>query len=100
MSKPFEKFVQARPYATPEAAAARLLEIAKTLRVDQGHMPIGEWNGTFLKNGAGSVAEYSLGRDHLIKTGVIKMHECGSMFRWGNGAADGELPGTNPPQDA
>jgi hypothetical protein len=45
-------------------------------------MPVGEWNGTFLKGGAGSVAEYSAGRDHLIETGVIEFHECGSMFRW------------------
>ncbi|KAA0076104.1 hypothetical protein [Tardiphaga sp. P9-11] len=73
-----------RLYARPEAAAARLLEIAKALRVDQGHMPVGEWNGTFLKGGAGTVAEYTAGRDHLIESGVIKMHECGSMFRWKN----------------
>ncbi|KAA0069534.1 hypothetical protein [Tardiphaga sp. P9-11] len=71
-----------RPYADPAKAADKLVEIAKTLRVDQGHMPVGEWNGTFLKGGAGTVAEYAAGRDHLIETGVIKMHECGSMFRW------------------
>ncbi|MES2030815.1 MAG: hypothetical protein V4477_16670 [Pseudomonadota bacterium] len=99
MSKPFEKYVQARPYATPEAAAARLLEVAKTLRVDQGRMSIGEWNGTFLKGGAGNVAEYTAGRDKLIADGIIQIHECGGFIMWGKAYTDGELPGTNQPQD-
>jgi hypothetical protein len=75
------KFIGSRPYAKPEDASAKLVEIAKALRVDRGRMPIGEWNGTFLKAG-GSVAEYSVGRDRLIAHAVIVMHECGSMFMW------------------
>ncbi|WP_457492193.1 hypothetical protein [Tardiphaga sp. P5_C7] len=75
------KFVKARPYAEPADAAARLLEIAKTLRIDDGLMPIGEWNGTFLKGG-GSVAEYTAGRDKLISDGIIEMHECGGFIMW------------------
>ncbi len=59
MSKPFEKHVKDRPYAKPEAAAARLLEIAKTLRIDEGRMPIGEWNSTFIWKDKASVAEYT-----------------------------------------
>jgi hypothetical protein len=80
-----KKYVdEKRPYFKPEAAAARLVEIAKSLRVDRGHMPVGEWNATFLKSGSGSVAEYAAGRDYLIAAGTIRMHECGSMFRWEN----------------
>ncbi|WP_441255890.1 hypothetical protein [Tardiphaga sp. 285_C5_N1_2] len=82
MSKPFEKHVKDRPYSTAEAAAARLLEIAKTLRIDDGLMPIGEWNSTFIWNDRASVAEYTLGRDKLIADGIIKMHECGGFFMW------------------
>jgi hypothetical protein len=82
MSKPFEKHVKDRPYSTAEAAAARLLEIAKTLRIDDGLMPIGEWNSTFIWKDRASVAEYTLGRDKLIADGIIKMHECGGFFMW------------------
>jgi hypothetical protein len=76
------KFVKARPYAEPANAAARLLEIAKTLRIDDGLMPIGEWNSTFIWKDKASVAEYTLGRDKLIADGIIKMHECGGFFMW------------------
>jgi hypothetical protein len=55
------KFVESHPYADPAKAAERLIEIAKTLRNDKGRMPVGQWNGTFLKGGAGSVAEYTAG---------------------------------------
>ncbi|MDR6660819.1 hypothetical protein J2W51_003389 [Tardiphaga robiniae] len=81
MSKPFEKHVKDRPYSTAEAAAARLLEIAKTLRIDDGRMSIGEWNGTFLRGG-GTVAEYTAGRDKLIADGIIQIHECGGFIMW------------------
>jgi hypothetical protein len=93
------KFADPRPYAQPEAAAARLLKIAKTLRIDDGLMPIGEWNGTFLRGG-GNVAEYTAGRDKLIADGIIKMHECGGFFMWKDQTPEGELPGTDQPQDA
>ena len=56
-------------------------------------MPVGEWNQTFLRSG-GSVAEYGLGRDHLIETGIIEMHECGSMFRWKMTPVAEKLSGT------
>jgi hypothetical protein len=82
MNKSPEKFVKDRPYAQPEAAAARLLEIAKTLRIDEGRRSIGEWNGTFLRDGTGSVAEYTAGRDKLIADGVIQLHECGGFIMW------------------
>jgi hypothetical protein len=94
MSKPFEKHVKDRPYSMPEAAAARLLEIAKTLRIDEGRMPIGEWNSTFIWKDKASATEYTLGRDKLIADGIIKMHECGGFFMWVEPGADGQLPGT------
>jgi hypothetical protein len=75
------KHVEPRAYARPEDAAAKLVEIAKTLRVDHGRMPVGEWNSTFLSAG-GSVAEYAAGRDRLVAHNVIVMHESGAMFIW------------------
>jgi hypothetical protein len=93
MSKPFEKYAKDRPCAKPEAAAARLLEIAKALRIDEGRMPIGEWNGTFLRDG-GNVAEYTEGRDKLVADGIIQIHECGGFIMWVEPGADGQFPGT------
>ncbi len=63
-----------------------MLEIAKTLRIDEGRMPVGEWNGIFLKTD--SVAEHTAGRDKLVTDGIIVMHECGSMFMWKNEQSD------------
>ncbi|NUU40372.1 hypothetical protein [Tardiphaga robiniae] len=53
-------------------------------------MPVGEWNSTFLKGGAGSVEEYILGRDKLIADGIIQIHECGGFIMWKNGTREGE----------
>ncbi len=75
---PVMKYVEPRPSAKPEAAAARLLEIAKAIGDDaRGLIPIGAWNATFLNRDKASAAEYSLGRDHLIAAGLIEMHGCG-----------------------
>lgn len=76
------KLTTDRPYSTAEAAAARLIEIAKTLRVDQGRIPVGEWNSTFLWKDKANVAEYTLGRDKLVADGIIEMRECGGFFMW------------------
>lgn len=85
------KYVEDRPYAKPEAAAARLLAIASTLRIDQGRMPVGKWNSTFLCEDKASVAEYTLGRDRLIADGVIVMHECGGFFMWASSSPIAEI---------
>ncbi|WP_441228047.1 hypothetical protein AB7813_08830 [Tardiphaga sp. 20_F10_N6_6] len=90
------KFVKGRPYADPDNAAARLLEIAKTLRIDEGRMPVGEWNSTLIWKDKASVEEYTAGRDKLVADGIIRIHECGGFFMWKSEAPDGELPGTQP----
>lgn len=78
------KYVESRPYATAEAAAARLLEIAKTIGADRrGMIPVGVWNATFLNRDKASAAEYGVGRDHLIAAGLIKMHDSGTCILWG-----------------
>ncbi len=88
MSKSSEKFVQARPYAKPEAAAARLLEIAKAIGADRrGIIPIGAWNATFLNRDKANVDEYTLGRDHLIAGGFIAMDGSGGYIKWGPNCA-------------
>jgi hypothetical protein len=101
MRLPYEQAVRetrpSPPYSKPETAAAGPLEIAKTLRIDEGRMPIGEWNSTFIWKDKASIAEYTLGRDKLIADGIIKMHECGGFFMWKNQTPEDELPGTDQP---
>jgi hypothetical protein len=68
------KYVEPCPYTKPEAAAARLFEIAKAIGADRrGLVSIGAWNATFLNRDKANAAEYALGRDHLIASGLIEM---------------------------
>jgi hypothetical protein len=84
-----QKFKRERSYATPEAAAQKLIEIARTLPVDKGRMCVGKWNDLFRAAG-GSVDEYAAGRDRAIADGLLKMHECGGfvMFTAARAALD------------
>jgi len=53
------KFVEPRPYADPEAAACKLLEIANaTEAVQDGRTHIERINGPFMYEHKGSPAEY------------------------------------------
>jgi hypothetical protein len=81
------KFKQERPYAKSEAAARKLIEIARTLPVDKGRMCVGKWNDLFRAAG-GSVDEYAAGRDQAIADGVIVMHECGGSVMFTEAGAD------------
>jgi hypothetical protein len=82
----FKKFTQERPYAKPEAAARKLIEIARTLPVDKGRMCVGKWNDLFRAAG-GSVDEYAAGRDQAIADGVLVMHECGGLVMFAGTAS-------------
>jgi hypothetical protein len=73
------KFAADRPFAKPEVAARKLLEIADELPIDQGRICIGKWNSIFLAAG-GNVAEYTAGRDKAATDGLIEIHECGAFI--------------------
>lgn len=88
MVPPQMKYVEPRLYAKPEAAAARLFEIAKAIGADQrGMIPIGAWNATFLNRDKANASEYALGRDHLIASGLIEMDGSGGFITWGPNCA-------------
>jgi hypothetical protein len=55
------KYATARPYADPENAARRILEIANAVEPVQGRIHIEKINEPFLFRGRGSPAEYSAG---------------------------------------
>jgi hypothetical protein len=73
------KFVQDRPYAKPDAAAPRLLEIASTTDSDQGKIDVGQVNIVFLREG-GSPDEYRAGIARLKADGLIELHASGTYF--------------------
>jgi hypothetical protein len=73
------KFVQNRPYAKPDEAARRLLEIANATDADQGKVDVGQVNIVFLCEG-GSPDEYRAGIECLKADGLINMHESGGFF--------------------
>ena len=56
------KYAASRPFADPEAAARKLLEIASTVEpVQDGRIHIEKINGPFLFTDGGSPAEYGAG---------------------------------------
>lgn len=74
------KFVQELPYANPEAAGRRLLQLAATVDHDQGWIHVEKVNGPFLFQDGGSPAGYSAGIRWLIETGRIEHHDSGCYF--------------------
>jgi hypothetical protein len=75
------KFAEPRPYADPEKAARRLLEIANTIEpVQDGRIHIEKINAPFLKEG--SPAEYGAGLAYAIDKGWLWKHESGTFVRF------------------
>jgi hypothetical protein len=55
------KYATARPYANPEKAARRILEIANAVEPVQGRIHIEKINEPFLFRDGGSPTEYGVG---------------------------------------
>jgi hypothetical protein len=71
-----------RPYADPEEAARRILEIAKEVSpVQDGRIYVELINGPFLFRDRGSAAEYGAGLRLLIEREQLEMHESGTYVR-------------------
>jgi hypothetical protein len=74
------KFSTDRPYADPEAAAHKLLEIANAAEaVPEGRIHIEKINGPCLFKEGGSPAEYSAGLELAIARGLLWRHESGTF---------------------
>ena len=70
------KFAAVRPYAEPQAAAHKLIEIANSVEaVQDGHIHI-EWlNGPFLFDLKATPAEYSAGLKLAIDHGWLQLRQ-------------------------
>jgi hypothetical protein len=83
------KFVDSRPYADPEAAARKLLEIANaTEAVQDGRIHVEKINGPFLYREGGSPAEYGAGLKLAIDRGWLWMHESGTYVKFTQAGAE------------
>ena len=83
------KFTADRPFADPEKAARKLLEIANTVElVQDGRIYIELLNGPFLFSHGGSPAEYDAGIKLAIERGWLTMHESGTFVRFTQSGAD------------
>jgi hypothetical protein len=70
------KFAEPRPYADPEAAMQKVLEIASTVEpVQDGRIHIEKINGRFLFEHGGKPAEYTTVMKLAIARGLLWMHE-------------------------
>src|SRR6516164_8389879 len=81
------KFVEPRPYADPEAAACKLLEIANaTEAVQNGRIYIERVNAPFLATG-GSGEDFRAGIERAIALGWLWLHESGTYVKFTDSGA-------------
>ncbi len=82
------KLIADRPYADPDKAARKLIEIASTIEpVQDGRLYIENVNAPFLAAG-GSVAEYSAGLKAAIANGWLWLHKSGTYVRFTQSGAE------------
>lgn len=83
------KYAADRPYADPEKAARKILEIANSVEpVQDGRIHIELINGPFLFKERGAPAEYRAGLNLAIERGWLWMHESGTFVRFTQAGAD------------
>jgi hypothetical protein len=77
-----KKFADARPYAEPEAAARKLIELAASVEpVQDGRIHIEKINAPFLYTLKASGPEFGAGIGFAIEQGWLELHESGTYVR-------------------
>ena len=83
------KFSNERPYADPEKAACKLLEIANaTEAVQDGRIHIEKINGLMLFKEGASPAEYWAGLQLAVARGWLVLHESGTFVKFTPASAE------------
>ena len=76
-------FVERRPFADPEVAARKIIEIANGVEAAQdGRIHIEKINGPFLYQLKGTPAECKAGLDRAISNGWLWQHESGTYVKF------------------
>ncbi len=82
------KFKEDRPFANPETAMAKLLEIANGLDADHaGRITVGAINPAFLSTG-GNVNEYGAAMHQAVAHGWLESHPSGAYVKLTQNGAD------------
>jgi hypothetical protein len=82
-------FATDRPYADPEAAARKILEIANTTPAPQeGRIHIEKINGPMLYEHKVSPTEYGAGLKLAIERGWLWLHESGTYVKFTQAGAE------------
>ena len=77
------KFVTDRPFADPDAAARKLVELANAFEpIQDGRIYIEKINGPFLYQLKGTPAEYKAGLERAIEKGWLWLHESGTYVKF------------------
>ncbi|WP_456622122.1 hypothetical protein [Bradyrhizobium sp. P5_C12] len=77
-----KKHVEARPYADPEAAARKLIQLAASVEpVQDGRIHIEKINAPFLFTLGGKGSEFGAGIRYAIEQGWLELHESGTYVR-------------------
>jgi hypothetical protein len=83
------KFTTERPYADPEIAACKLIDIANSVEAEQdGRIHIELIHGPFLYEFKGSPQGYGAGLNLAIERGWLAMHESGTYVRFTQAGAE------------
>jgi hypothetical protein len=83
------KFATDRPYADPEKAARKLVEIANAVEATQdGRIYIELINAPLLFQHKASPAEYKAGLDLAISKGWLVLHESGTYVKFTQDGAE------------
>ena len=75
------KHVDLRPYADPEPAARKLLELAAGVEAINGRIHIEKINEPFLFTLKGSGSEFGAGLAYAVDKGWLMLHESGTYVK-------------------
>ncbi|WBL77265.1 hypothetical protein I3J27_30230 [Bradyrhizobium xenonodulans] len=76
------KLTVERPFADPEAAARKLVEIAKSIdAVQDGRIYIEKINAPFLYTLKATGPEFGAGISHAVERAWLELHESGTYVR-------------------
>lgn len=76
------KLVTERPFADPDAAARRLVQLASSIEpVQDGRIHIEKINYPFVYTLKGSGAEFGAGIRCAVEKGWLELHESGTFVR-------------------
>jgi hypothetical protein len=82
------KFKEDRPFATPEAAERKLLELANAIEADHaGRLSVAVINKQFMASG-GSTDEYARAVKAVIARGLMTLHPSGGYLSFTQAGSD------------